>query len=66
MMLLLQRKPTLSRTKLSTGPHAARGLDIADLEFKKTSLFTLIKHCSFRIPFNRIPFVFHRIPFKVG
>jgi len=31
-ILLLQRKPKLGRTKHSTGPHAARGLDIAGLE----------------------------------
>jgi len=30
-ILLLQRKPKLGRTKLSIGPHAARGLDIAEL-----------------------------------
>jgi len=30
--ILLQRKPKLGRTKPSTGPHAARGLDIAALE----------------------------------
>jgi len=27
--LILQQKPKLGRTKLSTGPHAARGSDIA-------------------------------------
>jgi len=31
-ILLLQRKPKLGRMKPSTGPHAARGLDIAALE----------------------------------
>jgi len=30
-MLLLQRKPTLGCTKLSTGPHAGRGLYKTDL-----------------------------------
>jgi len=30
-ILLLQRKPKLDRTKPPTGPHAARGLDIAAL-----------------------------------
>jgi len=28
-ILLLQRKPKLDRTKHLTGPHAARGMDIA-------------------------------------
>jgi len=33
-MLLLQRKPKPGRTNHSTGPHAARGLDIAGLEYR--------------------------------
>jgi len=35
-ILLLQRKPQLSRTNPSTGPHAARGLDIPSLEHAAT------------------------------
>jgi len=32
--ILLQRKPKLGRTKPSTGPHAARGLDTAGLAWE--------------------------------
>jgi len=31
-LLVQQRKPKLGRTKPLTGPHAARGLDIAGLD----------------------------------
>jgi len=37
----LQRTPKLGRTKPSTGPHAARGLDIAALETGSTRKVSL-------------------------
>jgi len=42
-LLILQRKPKLGHTKLSTGRHVGHGLDVAGLNKKEQNIFLLIR-----------------------
>jgi len=65
-LLTLQQKPKLGRTKPSTGPHAARGLDIAPLNKSRSSAFRRLcwRNCEELPRLAYFTFSFHSVLVK--